>query len=264
MKRHIANGFTLLNLVFGCISIILITYDSFAADVLKHPSDDAFQILSRQLSVASLFIVGSAIVDFLDGFVARLLGIASELGKQLDSLADVVSFGVAPSLIVVRYLNYIYLETTGSRTEALLFALPALLIAVAGAYRLARFNISTAHTDNFQGVPIPAAGMVTISLPLILTYQNNTFTESLAHNPWFWYVYIIVIAGLMVSRFPILSLKSKDFNLYRDWWKLALAIIATVLSLCIQWQAVPIVFFLYVIFSLIFLREEKEEITEIE
>lgn len=258
MKRHIANGFTLLNLVFGCISIILITYDSFAADVFKHHSYNTFEILSRQLSIAALFIVAAALVDFLDGFVARLLGITSELGKQLDSLADVVSFGVAPSLIVARYLNYIYLDTAGSKTEALLFALPALLIAVAGAYRLARFNISTADTHNFQGVPIPAAGMVTISFPLILTYQNNAFIESLAHNPWFWYVYIVVIAGLMVSKSPILSLKSKNFYLQKDWWKLALAIIAVILSLCIQWQAVPVVFFLYVIFSLIFLRKEKE------
>ncbi len=258
MKRHIANGFTLLNLVFGCISIIVIMYDSLSADVLKNETSSAFDILSHQLSIASLFIICSALVDFFDGFIARLLGIASELGKQLDSLADVVSFGVAPSLIVFRYINFIYLENGTERIHALLYALPAVLIAIAGAYRLARFNITTSSTKNFQGVPIPAAALLTISLPFIFTYENNSWINAIAHNAWYWYIYVLIVSFLMVARFPVLSFKSKGFDLTKDWWKVALGIIAIILSMCIQWQAIPIVFFIYVLFSFIFLKEEKE------
>ena len=259
MKRHIANGFTLLNLVFGCVSIILIMYDSLTADALKNNASSAFHAMSHQLSIAAFFIMCSAVVDFLDGFVARLLGIASELGKQLDSLADVVSFGVAPSLIVFRYINFIHLNNGEERFQAFLYALPAVLIVVAGAYRLARFNISASSTDNFQGVPIPAAALVTISFPFIFTYENNQWVDMLAHNQWFWYVYILLISFLMVAKFPVLSFKSKDFNLQKDWWKAAIGVIAIILSLCIQWQAIPVVFFIYVLFSLIFLKEEKEK-----
>lgn len=256
MKKHIANGFTLLNLFFGCVSIIIIMYDSVSAHPLKNETTRAFHELSRQLTSASFLIIAAAIVDFFDGFVARMLGIVSGMGKQLDSLADVVSFGVAPALIVYRYLNYIYLNNGIDQLNAFLYALPCFIIALAGAYRLARFNINTKKTVHFQGVPIPVAALLTISIPFLATKENYIWLENLLRQQWFWYIYILFISYLMVSSLPILSLKSKEFYLNKDWWKLLIAIIGIVLGICIQWMAVPITFLIYIVFSVIFLPKE--------
>ena len=112
--------------------------------------------IPQQMFMASLFIGLAAIVDFLDGFVARLLKATSEIGVQLDSLADVVSFGVAPSFIIYQFLRLSFAQHENGLNINTIFLLPAFFIACAGAYRLARFNIDTAQTTYFKGLPIPA------------------------------------------------------------------------------------------------------------
>ena len=108
---------------------------------------------------ASIFITMAAVVDFFDGFVARLLKVPSELGKQLDSLADVVSFGVAPGMIIYQFLRLSFSQLPGGLEISSLLLLPAFIVPCAGAYRLARFNIDTEQSYGFKGVPIPAAGI---------------------------------------------------------------------------------------------------------
>ncbi len=252
MKKHIANGFTLLNLLFGCIAILYILHPLKTADA----AGDQWQHLSQQLSYASGFILLSAIVDFFDGFVARLLNSASEMGKQLDSLADTVSFGVAPSLIVFRYLELI-LSADFAPYTAFLYSIPAFLIACAGAYRLARFNISTASSVNFQGVPIPAAGMLTASFPFIFISGKTGLLAGVFSSQWFWYGYIVLISYLMVSSLPMMSLKSKSISVKKDFWKILLAVVAVVAAFLFQWLAVPIVFMSYVILSAVMLPREQ-------
>lgn len=204
-----------------------------------------------------MFILLSAAVDFFDGFVARLLKIASEMGKQLDSIADVVSFGVAPSLIVFRYIEYIFVNDNLPTNKAFFYALPAFVIACAGAYRLARFNISTIKSVNFQGVPIPAAGLLTASFPFIFTDNHTPFILQIFASEWFWYTYILFISCLMISALPMMSLKFKVLSLKNDWWKILLVIAALVSALLLHWLAVPVIFVLYVLLSIIMLRNNE-------
>ena len=124
-------------------------------------------MLPEKIYWASAFIGIAAVVDFLDGFVARLLKAGSEMGKQLDSLADVVSFGVAPAMIVYQFLRLSFAQQADGLEISMAWLLPAFIIPCAGAYRLARFNIDTETSTGFKGVPIPAVGLLIASLPLI-------------------------------------------------------------------------------------------------
>ena len=137
----------------------------------------------------------------MDGFVARLLKASSEIGKQLDSLADVVSFGVAPGLIVYQFLRLSYAQQENGLDISTLWLLPAFIIPCAGAYRLARFNIDTAQSNGFKGVPIPAAGLLIASFPLIywITYDAIFWIIPVLINKWFWYGVIIIVSWLMIS-----------------------------------------------------------------
>lgn len=209
--------------------------------------------IPERLTVAAYFIFAAAVVDFLDGFVARLLNATSEMGKQLDSLSDVVSFGVAPSMILYQLLRTSFIkEETGLETSVIsLF--PAFIVACAGAYRLARFNIDTTQAYGFKGVPIPAAGLLIASFPLILHYGNGIVDVSgLLTNKWVLYASILVISWLMVSTLPLMALKFKDYTLKNNLPKVILVVITIAAALLLKWLAVPVVFIAYIILSLLY------------
>ncbi|RYG54721.1 MAG: CDP-alcohol phosphatidyltransferase, partial [Chitinophagaceae bacterium] len=155
--KLIPNLFTLLNLVFGCLAIISILQNG----IVLHYDDDGAQLvaISENLRLASVFIGAAAVIDFLDGFVARLLGATSELGKQLDSLADVVSFGVAPAMIFYQFLRMSWVSEEDGINVQMIWLLPSILIAVAAAYRLGKFNIGEGQRFGFRGMPTPAVGL---------------------------------------------------------------------------------------------------------
>ena len=248
--KQIANCFTLLNLLFGCIAIVYIMQYGFT----PVQGSGTFEV-NEQICWATLFIFGAGVVDFLDGFFARLLGASSELGKQLDSLADVVSFGVAPGMIVYQFLRLSF--SNGGTMDANFFSLlPAFIIPCAGAFRLARFNISTTSSYNFKGVPIPAAGILVASLPAIYLYSQFSFVKPLFSNHWFWYILILAVSYLMVSTLPILSLKTKNFSVKKDWPKLLLLLVAVIAGIILKWFAIPVVFVFYVVLSLCVLKKE--------
>ena len=248
--KQIANCFTLLNLLFGCIAIVYIMQYGFT----PIQGSGAFEV-KEQICWATIFIFCAGVVDFLDGFFARLLGASSELGKQLDSLADVVSFGVAPGMIVYQFLR-LSLADAGITDINIFYLLPAFAIPCAGAFRLARFNIATTHSCNFKGVPIPAAGILVASLPAIYLYSQFSFVKPLFSNQWFWYVLILAVSCLMVSTLPILSLKTKNFSVTKDWPKLVLLLFAVVAGITLKWFAIPVVFVFYVVLSLCVLKKE--------
>ena len=153
----------------------------------------------------------AAFVDFLDGFVARLFKATSEMGKQLDSLADVVSFGVAPSVIMYQLLRMSYARESNSLDVSIAWLLPAFIFACAAAYRLAKFNLDITQTYNFKGVPTPAAGLVVASLPLILHYNAEVFGIGLIIvNKYVIYFIILFLSFMMLSRIPIMGLKFKN------------------------------------------------------
>jgi len=208
--------------------------------------------LPEKITWGALLIFCAAIVDFLDGFVARLLKATSPMGKQLDSLSDVVSFGVAPALIIYQLLRISYAQEENGLDISIAFLLPALIIACAAAWRLAKFNLDETQQYSFKGLPTPAAGLFVASLPLILHFPAGMFNiTDLILNKWILYAIIILLSFLMVSNLPLMSFKFKDFSLKNNLPKYLMVIIGVIAAIFLQWIAVPILLVTYVIVSLL-------------
>lgn len=252
--KQIPNIFTLINLLLGCIAIVMVmqtgltmAYSSTGETIVEIPA---------QMQWASVLLAGAAVIDFCDGFIARLLKVPSDMGKQLDSLADVVSFGVVPGLIAWQFLRLCLAQETDGLDASVIWLLPAFLLPCAGAYRLARFNIDTTQSTGFKGVPIPAAGLLIASFPLIYWNSQDPTIISLLLNKWFWYAIIIVISYLMISRLPMMALKFQQLSLQKLLPFLILAAIAIVTAFLWGWLAVPFTFIAYVVLSLLLKQKQ--------
>lgn len=255
--RHIPNLFTLLNLFCGAVAIILaLQTDTIIMYIDQDYSTSSFNI-PEKLAWASVLILIAAIIDFLDGFLARLLNATGEMGKQLDSLSDVVSFGVAPSMILYQLLRLSFAREEGGLETHIVWLLPALIVGCAAAYRLARFNLSTNQQYSFKGVPVPAIGLLVASFPLILHYNEWPGVNQIFINKWFLYATVIIASWLMVSNLNILSLKFKDYSLRNNKPKFLLLIIAILAAIFLHWVAVPVVFVFYILISL-FTKNQEE------
>ncbi len=187
MIRHIPNFITSLNLTAGFISVIFAFKGNVAA--------------------ASWFILAAMIFDFLDGFSARLLKAYSDIGKELDSLADVVSFGVAPAAILYQL---IIVSLPGSVPSFVQFI--PVIMPVCAALRLAKFNIDPAQTVSFRGVPTPAAALAVISVVIAGQYSDSRLVESFTGSATALIIFLVIISLLMVTRIPLLSLKMKHLR----------------------------------------------------
>jgi CDP-diacylglycerol---serine O-phosphatidyltransferase len=250
--KQIPNIFTLLNLFLGCIAIVFALQTETISIFVGEDLSSHYNI-PEKLSIASYLIFAAAVIDFLDGFVARLLGATSDMGKQLDSLSDVVSFGVAPSVILYQLLKISFIKEESGLDTSIVWLLPAFIVACAGAYRLARFNIDNSQSYGFKGVPIPAAGLLIASFPLILHFGNSFINVSdWLTNKWVLYVVIAIVSWLMVSTLPLMALKFKDFSIKNNLPKIIIAVIAIVAAILLQWLAVPVVFIAYIILSLLY------------
>lgn len=248
--KNVPNYFTLLNLVCGCIAIvfclqngIMITVDSTGTELLYIP---------ERIWLASLFIGIAAVVDFLDGFVARLFHAESGMGKQLDSLADVVSFGVAPGMILYQFLRLAFAQDTGAVDGGWVWLLPAFILPCAAAWRLARFNIETASGDHFSGMPVPAAGIFVASLPLIYWNVNEPWVLDLVLNRWFLYGIVFLLSVLMVSRWPLMNFKFTHYGVRDNWPRYLVLLLSIFLFLFFGWLAIPLAIIAYVLLSLLF------------
>jgi CDP-diacylglycerol---serine O-phosphatidyltransferase len=253
--KHIPNIFTLLNLICGSIAITYILQNGITIQY----SENGSQLIdvAEKMWMASLFIGIAAVVDFLDGFVARLFNATSEMGKQLDSLADVVSFGVAPSLMVYQFLRMGFASGENGINTSMFLLWPAFIIAAAGAYRLARFNLDTTQSYGFKGVPIPAAGLLLASLPLIYWNTESAFLRELLINKWFIYVLIALVSWLMLSTLPLMALKFKSVSAKENLPKYILIGFTILAAIIFKWLAVPIVFMFYIILSLLFKNKQS-------
>jgi CDP-diacylglycerol--serine O-phosphatidyltransferase len=254
--KQIPNLFTLLNLVFGCLAIVCILQNGIAIQYNEQGSQ--YIDIPEKIWMASLFMAIAAVVDFLDGFVARLFNASSEMGKQLDSLADVVSFGVAPSMIIYQFLRMSFAREENGLDISSVWLLPAFLIAAAGAYRLARFNLDNSQQYGFKGVPIPAAGLLVASMPLIYWHSSNDAVINLLLNKWVLYALILVLSWLMVSKLPLMALKFTDFSVKNNLPKIILLAIAIVAAILLKWLAVPVVFIAYIILSLLSNKKKND------
>ena len=251
MIKQIPNLLTLLNLFFGCMAITAALHCDYLY-TFDISTGDKYIEIPEKVYLASLFIAIAAVIDFFDGFVARLFGASSELGKQLDSLSDVVSFGVAPGIIVYQFLQLSIARHDGGIDSSMFWLLPAFIIPCAGAYRLGRFNLDNSQSTVFKGVPIPAAGLVIASFPLIYWYSNTTLLNNILLNEWFWYAVIFIISYLMVCTLPMKALKFSGLSVKVLLPFIIIAIVAVVAAILVGWLAVPLAFLTYVIVSLIF------------
>ena len=251
MKKQIPNLITLLNLFFGCLAI-LVTFQSGTMATMDETGSMVIEI-PEQIYYASMFIGLAAIVDFFDGFAARLLKVNSELGKQLDSLADVVSFGVAPGVILYQFLRISWMREQNGLDIPIVYLLPAFILSCAAAYRLAKFNIDTTQDYAFKGVPTPGIGLLIASFPLMLHYGGGLIdVNQWLINKWVLYSLIIILSWLMVCNLSILSLKFKDYTLKNNLPKVILFSIAVISIPILHWLAIPVIFIAYIILSLLF------------
>jgi CDP-diacylglycerol--serine O-phosphatidyltransferase len=254
--KQIPNIFTLLNLFFGCLAIIATVQTGLTIGTDAATGLQVVEI-PEKIFMASIFIAIAAVIDFLDGFVARLLKASSEMGKQLDSLADVVSFGVAPGMIVYQLLRLSFAQQEGGLDINTLYLMPAFIIPCAGAYRLARFNIDTEQSYGFKGVPIPAAGLLVASFPLIYWYSNTEWIINAFRSPWLWYTVVAIVSFLMVSTLPMLALKFKGVTVKKFMPFIIVAAVSVITAILFSWLAVPAGFLTYVLVSLLF-KQSKE------
>ncbi|MBI2967614.1 MAG: CDP-diacylglycerol--serine O-phosphatidyltransferase [Bacteroidetes bacterium] len=224
MKKYIPNIFTSFNLLCGCLSVV---------NVASHNLDDA-----------CYFIFLAAVFDFLDGFLARKLNAFSPLGLQLDSLADMVSFGVAPGFIMFRFIDD-HAENVPELTgEILKYCM--LLVPLFSALRLAKFNIDDKQKEIFYGLPTPANALLLASLPLI-AYKNNF---ELLQNPWFIAVTAMVFAILLILPVKLVAFKFKDYTWNNNRHRYIFLLICILLFITLQFSSVPLIIVLYIVYSL--------------
>jgi CDP-diacylglycerol--serine O-phosphatidyltransferase len=248
--KQVPNLFTLLNLFFGCLAVIFVLQNGIAIMY----SVDGTQLVDvpEKLWLASLFIGLALVVDFLDGFVARLFNSSSAMGRELDSLADLVSFGVAPGMIIYQFLRLSFMREENGMEISLLWLLPSMLIPCAAAFRLARFNLDQSQAYGFEGIPTPAVGGLIASFPLIYWTSHSDALVSFMLNKWVLYAAICLLSYGMVSKMPLMAFKFKDFSVKHNWPKYLLLAIAVLAAIILKWLAIPVIFIFYIILSLAF------------
>ncbi len=231
MKKHIPNIITSVNVFFGSLAIIAALQDN--------------------LTMVLWCIGVSLVADFFDGFAARLLNVSGPMGKELDSLADMVSFGFLPGVLAYKLLLAQNMPNIGFFTLAFF----GFLITVFSAVRLAKFNLDTRQTENFIGMPTPANTMFFIGLSVLQEY-SEPFRELLGGQPWILFVLILGFSILLVSEVPMFSLKLKNFSWSSNKYRYLLIVGAVILF------AVNMVFFmsgvilLYLLLSLVYWKLE--------
>jgi CDP-diacylglycerol--serine O-phosphatidyltransferase len=252
--KHLPNLLTLANLFCGCIAIAYVLtaqpYTSMRIDSGMPTWNWVYG--AEQIYYASVFIGIAGICDVLDGLAARVLDAHSPIGKDLDSLADVVSFGVAPSMILYKFLWDALMSEKNAMDISMLAMSPAFLIACFGALRLARFNVSGGgHKGFFTGMPIPAVGIFVASFPLLAWY-NPWGVGNMLHNKWVLYGVIGLLCWFMVSRISFIKLMPVKWNMASAWPQLVLIVLSAVAIPFLHVAAIPFAFLLYIVLSLVY------------
>jgi CDP-diacylglycerol--serine O-phosphatidyltransferase len=226
LKKHLPNAITCANLFSGCVGIVL-----------------AFK---GELIAAAYAIFLSAIFDFFDGLASRVLKSFSGIGKDLDSLADMVSFGVLPAVIM--YQLFLQARQIDNVSPWLNFI--AFLIPVFSALRLAKFNVDTRQAENFIGMPTPANAILIASFPIIIGHHNQYYTPYLL-NPYVLSCFVIIMCTLLVLEMPMMSLKFKNKDFNKNIYRYLLLLFSAILILFFKFAAVPVVILFYIILSII-------------
>lgn len=225
IKKHIPNLLTSANLFSGCIGIIY-----------------AF---NGELKTVAFFVILSGILDFFDGFAARLLNVKSDIGKELDSLADVISFGFLPGVVFYQLL---------SMEHSSYIPYLGFIVTVFSAIRLAKFNIDTRQTDDFIGLNTPMNTFFVISLPYLL--EEYSFIS----NFWFLACSIAILSWLLVSEIRLFSIKFSSISWQQNKYRYIFLIISAICLLYGTFSAIPVVLALYIVFSQLHFYKAKNTI----
>ncbi len=225
MKRHLPNFLTCCNLICGCFGIVF--------------------VLENRDIPAAYFVWLAGIFDFLDGFAARMLKVTSPIGKELDSLADVISFGLLPALVMYKLIE-------GSTDSAVLPYI-AFTIAVFSALRLAIFNVDETQRDSFRGLNTPANTIFITSLPLL----HNDVGRWLYQPPVLIGI-TLLFSFLLVSRIEFFAFKFKTFSWADNKLRFTFLGLSVLLLVSLQFRAIPIIIIIYIVFSLLNKRVSLE------
>jgi CDP-diacylglycerol--serine O-phosphatidyltransferase len=241
IKRNIPNAITCGNLLCGCLAIV----KCFEGDL-----------------VWAAYLVGiAAVLDFFDGFVARLLKVTSAIGKDLDSLADMVTFGVVPGVVMFKLIMQAEflssaIATGAYDTGAIAIqghywpAYIAFIIPVLSAIRLAKFNNDTRQSESFIGLPTPANGILICSLALIAHYNKGPVILTLFSSPFSLVGLSIILSYLLIAELPLFALKFKHFNWRGNEIRFVFLVWSLVLLVMLQFIGIPLVILSYILFSL--------------
>lgn len=222
MSKHIPNLLTISNLICGCIAL----YFTFQGEL-----------------VFTAYLIGlAAIFDFMDGATARLLNVSSPIGKELDSLADLVSFGLVPGSVVFHLLE------EGALSQ---YSFIALVIPIFSAYRLAKFNVDENQNENFIGLPTPANCLVFVSIPLITTFNSESTIAYLFEIPEILLIITILMSLALVSRINMFSLKFKNLKFQDNKFRFFLITMSIILLTWLEFSAIPIIILLYIMMSIV-------------
>ncbi len=227
MRKYLPHIITLINLFCGCCALVYIFHEQFIT--------------------AFVFITLGAIADYSDGFLARLLDVKSLLGKELDSMADMVTFGIVPGAILYMLLKLGHQPPVASH-EIVIAALPAFLFSVFSGLRLARFNLDQRQSEDFIGIPTPAATVFVVGLMLI--YEYNTFElRMFVCNPLLLYPLIVIFSYLLVAELPMFSLKFKGMRWEGNEKRFVFLGLGILLLFLLKEAAFSIIIILYIVFS---------------
>jgi CDP-diacylglycerol--serine O-phosphatidyltransferase len=243
--KHIPNAITCGNLMCGCLALI--------------------QIFEGEFILASYLVGLAMVLDFFDGFAARLLKVSSPIGKDLDSLADMVTFGLVPGFMMYTFIKLCIpgnlMAAFMGRGLQTLFEVPkfpsylayfAFIIPVLSAVRLAKFNNDTRQSDSFIGLPTPANAMFICSLPLIANKHMNDFpVGDWLFNPWTYVVMSVVMSLLLVTELPLIALKFKQFGWKGNEIRYVFLGLCALLLAFLQVTAIPFIILLYILLSIV-------------
>ena len=222
MSKHIPNLLTISNLICGCIAL----YFTFHSKL-----------------VFSAYLIGlAAVFDFMDGAAARLLNVSNPIGKELDSLADMISFGLVPGSVVFHLLE----ESPLSQ-----YSFIGLVVPIFSAYRLAKFNVDENQNENFIGLPTPANCLVFVSIPLITTFNSESTIAYLVEIPEILLIITVLMSLALVSRINMFSLKFKNFKLQDNKFRFFLITISIILLTWLEFSAIPLIILLYILMSIV-------------
>lgn len=248
MIKQIPNIITSLNLLCGCIAVL------FA--------------VSGDLVTAAFFVFFGIFFDFFDGLAARLLNAQSDVGLELDSLADMVTSGLVPGIVMVQLISeaisgvgiHVFSEESESMSwyasKFSFLPLVGLIIVIASAYRLAKFNVDTRQTTNFLGLPTPANALLILSLPLILQFQHSAWIESLILNKWTLIALSIVSVILLNAELPLFALKFKSWDFKNNTIRYVFLILCVIALVLLKFIAIPVIIVLYILLSLLWREKE--------